>query len=246
MLASGLEGQPTLYRSEAPNEWTYMATLPDPDTLMALLIDSGHALGENYRNLQPDQPADAGEPTTATTNTDYEAPVVRGNPADAGEPSGLDAAERCEHGYPLGVCIVCDVPADAGEPNTRPRCSHTRLVKDRCPICGPLDDDSRPVTDGDTPAPDAAAIGLRQQISDAREQVAAWPKWMTNSAKVHEPSCCARTREECAQVADAYPKHEPFGAEHTAHGSIREEQDSASRDIAAAIRRTDNTGGRDE
>jgi hypothetical protein len=60
MLASGLEGQPTLYRSEAPNEWTYMATLPDPGTLMALLIDSGHALGENYRNFQPDQPADAG------------------------------------------------------------------------------------------------------------------------------------------------------------------------------------------
>jgi hypothetical protein len=47
--------------------------------------------------------------------------------------------------------------ADAGEPNTRPKCSHTRLVKDRCPICGPLDDDNRPVTDGDTPAPSAAA-----------------------------------------------------------------------------------------
>jgi hypothetical protein len=85
------------------------------------------------------------------------------------------------------------------------------------------------------------SVSLRQQISEAQETVAAWPKWMTRSAKVHEPSCCARTREECARVADAYPEHEPFGADHTAHGSLREGQDSASRDIAAAIRRTGDT-----
>jgi hypothetical protein len=40
-------------------------------------------------------------------------------PADAGEASGLDAAERCEHGYPLGACIVCDAPAEAGEADDR-------------------------------------------------------------------------------------------------------------------------------
>jgi hypothetical protein len=39
------------------------------------------------------------------------------------------------------------------------------------------------------------SVSLRQQISEAQETVAAWPKWMTKSAKVHEPSCCARTRE---------------------------------------------------
>jgi hypothetical protein len=31
------------------------------------------------------------------------------------------------------------------------------------------------------------SVSLRQQISEAQETVAAWPKWMTRSAKVHEP-----------------------------------------------------------
>jgi hypothetical protein len=114
----------------------------------------------------------------------------------------LDEAEKEAHA--VLAQQEPDQPADAGEPNTRPTCSHTRLVKDRCPICGPLDDDNRPVTDGDTPAPSAAAIGVRQQISDAQERVAAWPEWMTKSAKVHEPSCCARTREE--GLAEAFER----------------------------------------
>jgi hypothetical protein len=49
------------------------------------------------------------------------------------------------------------------------------------------------------------SVSLRQQISEAQEEVAAWPEWMTKSAKVHEASCCARAREaereRCAQVA---------------------------------------------
>jgi hypothetical protein len=53
-------------------------------------------------------------------------------------------------------------------------------------------------------------VGLRQQISDAQEQVAAWPEWMTKSAKVHEAPCCARAREDererCARVADKRAK----------------------------------------
>jgi hypothetical protein len=143
-------------------------------------------------------------------------------------------------------------PADAGEPNIRPRCSHTRLVKDRCPICGPLDDDNRPVTNGDTPAPDAAAIGIRQQISEAQEQVAAWPKWMTKTARVHEPSCCARTREECARLADRRAddllslanEAQREGASGTSH-DLRQEAGQV-RKVAAAIRRTGDTGGGDE
>jgi hypothetical protein len=116
------------------------------------------------------------------------------------------------------------------------------LVKDRCPICGPLDDDNRPVTGGDTPAPDAAAIGVRQQISDAQERVAAWPEWMTKSAKVHEPSCCARTREECAQVArdvgalDAAPDGEYERGWHDCARAIARDLDRR-----AAIRRTGDT-----
>jgi hypothetical protein len=82
------------------------------------------------------------------------------------------------------------------------------------------------------------------EVTDAQARSIA--REVLQAADAGDPSCCARTREECAQVADAYPEHEPFGADYTAHGLIGEGQDSASRDIAAAIRRTGDTGGGDE
>jgi hypothetical protein len=83
---------------------------------------------------------------------------------------------------------------------------------------------------------------IRQQISEAQEKVAAWPEWMTKSAKVHEPSCCARTREECANVArkvgavGACPYDEYERGWHDCAQAI-------ARDLGkrAAIRRTGDT-----
>jgi hypothetical protein len=95
----------------------------------------------------------------------YGAPVVN-------DPNCVWVYPDSFRGRPLKSLRAYVRRAEAGEPNTRPRCSHTRLVKDRCPVCGPLDDDNRPVTDGDKAAPDAAAT-IRG-----------------------EPSCCDRTRED--------------------------------------------------
>jgi hypothetical protein len=225
------------------------------------------------RNLQPDQPA----PHDLYKTGDYDAPEVIKD--DNGEVV-LGLCRRCGRGE-VELEEPCDQPAqdgtvdtggsldgfiddglpedhqpaDAGEPNTRPRCSHTRLVKNHCPVCGPLDDDNRSVTDGDKATPDAAAAirgeadkgrSIRQQISEAQEEVAAWPEWMTKSAKVHEPSCCARTREECARVAEGYPVLKPFGSNFMGDGRFLRGQKRSGLEIADAIRRTGDTGGGDE
>jgi hypothetical protein len=116
-----------------------------------------------------------------------------------------------------------DQPADAGEANTRPRCTHTRLVKNRCPVCGPLDDDNRPVTDGDTATPDACylihtdkglwrpkAAGYTSNPADAgrytyeeavRHTRGLGPEKRAEivherDASAYERPCCARTRED--------------------------------------------------
>jgi hypothetical protein len=122
-----------------------------------------------YTQQEPDQPAQDG-------------PMVM----QPGEPSQRRCLVYCGDDRctcEAGRVPKPDQPADADEPDTRPKCSHTRLVKDRCPVCGPLDDDNRPVTDGDKAAPDAAA------------------------AIRGEPSCCAWTREEererCARQLEA-------------------------------------------
>jgi hypothetical protein len=80
---------------------------------------------------------------------------------------------------------------------------------------------------------------VAQEVASAEAEVSKWPAWMTGTADAGEADCCARTREECARVADAYPEHTPFGPDYTAHGLVGSGQNSARRDIAAAIRRTD-------
>jgi hypothetical protein len=71
----------------------------------------------------------------------------------------------------------------------------------------PYNPTEREMQRDDAGEPDRS-VSLRQQISEAKEQVAAWPEWMTKSAKVHEPSCCARTREDererCAQIVEQH------------------------------------------
>jgi hypothetical protein len=73
------------------------------------------------------------------------------------------------------VLQAADQPGQAGE---RPQCTHTRLTKDRCPICGPLDDDARPT--GEPPDKRGAHNDAQRRIQDALKQAKArlergWP-----------------------------------------------------------------------
>jgi hypothetical protein len=68
-------------------------------------------------------------------------------------------------------------------------------------------------------------------------------------ADAGEPSCCARTREECARVADFYASEHKRCCEETTSDDqkrIHAELEDIAEDISAAIRRTGDTGGGDE
>jgi hypothetical protein len=102
------------------------------------------------------------------------------------------------------------------------------------------------VTDQPADAGEAdKSVSLRQQISEAQEEVAAWPEWMTKSAKVHEASCCARAREaereRCAQVA--YQQADYVVADDDKETSWDDGFRVGAKAAGRAIRRTDGNAG---